>query len=247
MEDSPIETDSSAQFDQSPSHITALADRIGSAAAEDNADEIDVGEELGGADDGDGRTLRRTRNRERVIEALLELIAEGHLEPNVGDIADRAGVSHRSVFRYFEDINDLVRLAIDHEVNAAMPLAVIPDLGVGSLDRRVDAWVESRLRVYARTHQVGRVARLRSASIPAIDASLAVLADLSRAQMRTHFATELDELGSDIEFVLDAAMLLTTFESYDLHRRLYGHGTERIRQVWHVGLAAIFVNSTARR
>lgn len=237
MEDSPTETDTRVQIDPPTSPTTA------------NADRIDVGAELGGADDGDGdgRTLRRTRNRERVIEALLELIAEGQLEPNVADIADRACVSHRSVFRYFEDINDLVRLAIDHEVNAAMPLAVIPELGVGSLDRRVDAWVESRLRVYARTHQVGRVARLRSASIPAIDASLVVLADLSRAQMRTHFATELDELGSDTEFVLDAAMLLTTFESYDLHRRLYGHGTERIRQVWHVGLAAIFANSEARR
>ena len=85
----------------------------------------------------DGRTLRRTRNRTAVIAALLEIIREGNLRPGASEIADRAGVSHRSIFRYFDDLDDLVRTAIDHAFEQAGPMADIPDIGSGSLDERI--------------------------------------------------------------------------------------------------------------
>lgn len=192
-------------------------------------------------DEGDGRTLRRTRNREHVIISLLEIVREGELDPSVAAIADRAGVSHRSVFRYFDDINDLVKTAIDHEIERAMPLAVIPDLGMGSVERRVDAWVDSRLRVFAATYQVGRVARqLRRPMRPSVDEGMKAIYQMSVTQMRQHFATELDRLGADGGLVLDAAMVQTSFESYDLHRRIMEHSTERMRQVWHLALLELF-------
>ena len=191
-------------------------------------------------EEGDGRTLRRTRNRQRVIIALLEIVREGQLDPSVGDIADRAGVSHRSVFRYFDDINDLVRTAIDHEVERATPLALIDDLGLGSIERRIDSWVDSRLRLFAATYEVGRVARHRAPEIPSIDEGMQAIYQLSVTQMRQHFTTELDHLGTDGGFVLDAAMVQTSFESYDLHRRIMEHSTERIRQVWHLALHELF-------
>lgn len=196
-----------------------------------------------GADDeaNDGRTLRRTRNREAVIVALLDLIRDGELDPNVAQIADRAEVSHRSVFRYFDDLSDLVRTAIEHEIRRALPLSIVPDLGMGSLPRRVDSIVDARLRVHEATHQVSRVARLRAPEISAIDESLKVVASLNRAQLRTHFDRELSAIGdARSEFVLDAATVLTSFESYDLHHRMLEHTTERIRLVWHHALLAIF-------
>jgi AcrR family transcriptional regulator len=198
-------------------------------------------------EEGDGRTLRRTRNRQRVIIALLDIVREGELDPSVADIADRAGVSHRSVFRYFDDINDLVRTAIDHEVEQATPLAEIPDLGVGSLDRRIDSWVDTRLRVHAATYQVGRVARHRAPGIPSIDEGMKGIYQLTVTKMRNHFANELDLLGPDGGFVLDAATVLTSFESYDLHRRIMEHSTERIRQVWHLALHELFTRSPEER
>ncbi len=194
-------------------------------------------------DEGDGRTLRRTRNRQRVIIALLEIVRGGELDPSVADIADRAGVSHRSVFRYFDDINDLVRTAIDHEIELAIPLAHIPDLGLGSLDRRIDSWVDSRLRLHSATYQVGRVARHRAPGIPSIDEGMKGIYQLGVTRMRNHFATELDELGTDGGMVLDAAMVLTGFESYDVQRRIMGHSMERIRQVWHLALHELFTRT----
>lgn len=194
-------------------------------------------------EEGDGRTLRRTRNRQRVIIALLDIVREGVLDPSVADIADRAGVSHRSVFRYFDDINDLVSTAIDHEVEQALPLTEIPDLGMGSLDRRIDSWVDMRLRLYTATYQVGRVARFRAPEIRSIDESMKVIYQLGVTKMRNHFTTELDLLGPDGGFVLDAATVLTSFEAFDLHKRIMEHPTERIRQVWHLALHELFTRT----
>jgi AcrR family transcriptional regulator len=198
-------------------------------------------------EEGDGRTLRRTRNRQRVIIALLDIVREGELDPSVADIADRAGVSHRSVFRYFDDINDLVRTAIDHEVEQATPLSEIADLGMGSLDRRIDAWVDMRLSVNLATYQVLRVARHRAPGIPSIDEGMKVIYQLGATKMRNHFATELDQLGPDGGFVIDAATVLTSFEAFDLQKRIMEHNTERIRQVWHLGLHELFTRTPDRR
>lgn len=185
----------------------------------------------------DGRTQRRTRNREAVIGALLELMREGHLEPHVAAIADRAGVSHRSVFRYFDDLSDLVRAAIDREVRDALPLAVLPDIGQGPLERRVESFVDARLRIYERTYQVGRIARLRAATIPALEDGLRSISTLLGSQLRNHFRTELADLDqADADALVDVVLVQVSFESYDLHLRMYGHDPERIREIWHLAL-----------
>lgn len=50
----------------------------------------------------DGRRMRTERGRTAVVEALIELVNEGQY-PTVAQIAERAGVSERTVFRYFPD------------------------------------------------------------------------------------------------------------------------------------------------
>jgi len=200
---------------------------------------------VGAAGSPDGRTQRRERNRDAVIEALLDLIRAGDMEPSAAAIADRAGVSHRSVFRYFADLDDLVRTAVDHEFKTVYPLGVIPDIGQGSLDRRVDALIDSRLRVYSVTYQVSEMARIRAATIPAIDEGLRIISDVLRTQFRRNFAVELEARASDptVEFVVDAAMVITSFEAYSHHRRIFGHSQERVRRVWTTALLALLHNN----
>ena len=41
----------------------------------------------------DGRQLRRERNREAVVEALLDLYRDGNLQPSSEEIAARSGLS----------------------------------------------------------------------------------------------------------------------------------------------------------
>ncbi|MEJ6739489.1 MAG: helix-turn-helix domain-containing protein [Actinomycetota bacterium] len=81
----------------------------------------------------DGRTARRDRGRTAVLEAALELFEEENLEPTPEQIALRAGVSARSVYRYFEDRDQLVRAIIAHKQLKILPLFHIAHIGKGEL------------------------------------------------------------------------------------------------------------------
>lgn len=194
-------------------------------------------------DESDGRKLRRARNRQNVIIALLDLVRSGELNPSVADIAERAGVSHRSVFRYFDDLGDLVRAAIDFEIARCIHLADIPDTGVGPLNRRIESWVESRIRLLSATYQLGRVARYRAVDIPSVEDGLKWVYYLSRTRMYAHFAQEIEALGTEGDLMLDAGMILTGFESYDFQSRVMEHGEDRIRQMWALTLHELFART----
>jgi AcrR family transcriptional regulator len=57
----------------------------------------------------DGRRRRGEDNRARIIKALLELILDGDYTPSAEQVAMRADVSLRTVFRHFEDMDRLYR------------------------------------------------------------------------------------------------------------------------------------------
>lgn len=188
----------------------------------------------------DGRTLRRSRNRDAVIAALLDLIREGNLEPGAAEIADRAGVSHRSVFRYFDDLSDLVRIAVGREFNAAEATAQVPEVGEGTFEDRVTRFVDSRIVLHERIRGVALVARMRANSIPAFDQELATADLYLREQAREHFAEELSAWNlTEREFILDACTVLTGFGSFDIHQRRMSHSIERIKISWTKSLGAL--------
>jgi TetR/AcrR family transcriptional regulator, regulator of autoinduction and epiphytic fitness len=188
----------------------------------------------------DGRTLRRTRNRAAVIVALLSIIREGNLHPGASEIADRAGVSHRSIFRYFEDLDDLVRTAINHAFVEAGPLADVPDIGVGSLDERVRTLVESRIALFEHVDGPMQLARMRASKIPSIDEGIAAIANVFRDQIAEHFASELDAVSDDERpLLVDAVLVLTSYDSFTIHVRLLHSDLERIRAAWVSALTAL--------
>jgi AcrR family transcriptional regulator len=193
-------------------------------------------------DDGhvDGRTLRRTRNRAAVIVALLAIIREGNLHPGASEIADRAGVSHRSIFRYFEDLDDLVRTAIDHAFVEAGPLADISDIGTGSLDERIARLVDARVALFEHIDGTMQLARMRAPRIPSIDEGIAAVANVFRDQIAEHFAAELDVVSDDERLLLvDAVLVLTSYDSCTIHLRLLHSDLERIRTAWVSALTAL--------
>ena len=195
----------------------------------------------GGANEHiDGRTLRRSRNRMAVIDALLALIREGQFESGAAEIAERAGVSHRSVFRYFDDLDDLVRTAIDHQISLADELAQIEGLGEGTLDERIRSLVVGRLALYEYVDGAMRVARMKAPSIPEIDASIAEVAGWFESQLAIHFEPELAVRPvDDAAHLLDACLILTSYDSFDLHTRVLGHDLDRTRASLSTALAAL--------
>ncbi|MEM9939401.1 MAG: TetR/AcrR family transcriptional regulator [Pseudomonadota bacterium] len=78
------------------------------------------------AEASDGRRQRSSRSRRRIIEAMFELLRDGNLAPSAAEVADRADVGLRSVFRHFEDM-DSIYYEMTEEIQAiAMPRVMAP-------------------------------------------------------------------------------------------------------------------------
>ncbi len=89
-------------------------------------------------------------------------------EPSVEAIAERAGVSYRSVYRYFEDRTELMLSAIARVMGDHWPIFDVEDLGDGSLDARIDRLIAVRLAAYRRLAPLTRIAIRRRADEPAV-------------------------------------------------------------------------------
>jgi len=105
----------------------------------------------------DGRRERGARNKEAVVSALLELYSQGEVQPPAARIAEMAGVSERSVFRYFDDMEDLASCAIAVQWDRIRDLYETLDSS-GDLTKRINSIVDHRLKLYDKVGNVMRVA-----------------------------------------------------------------------------------------
>jgi AcrR family transcriptional regulator len=160
----------------------------------------------------DGRRLRREVNREAVLDALGELFAENKLEPSTAEIASRAGISTRSLFRYFDDVDDLHRAAIDRQLALARPLLVLPASPDDAIDVRITKLVEARVQMFEMIEPAARAARVCSHRSPVVDAQLRDGRRHLRKQIETLLGDELSTAS------LAAADALCSFETHQLLR-----------------------------
>jgi AcrR family transcriptional regulator len=215
-----------------------------SAWAPDPGDERDAGSAI-----TDGRQLRRERNREAVVDALLDLYREGNLQPGTEEIAARSGLSPRSLFRYFDDVDDLTRTAIRHQEHRVMhlvPIEVGPDR---PFEDRVAALVDQRFALFEAVGHAALVARLRAPFQPVLADEVHLHRVFLRSQVAALFEPELVVMDKAVagsgDDALAAADVLTSFESCQLLRQAQGLGPSRARAVVIAALAALFDASTA--
>jgi AcrR family transcriptional regulator len=95
----------------------------------------------------DGRRLRSRDSKRKIVAAMLELVREGRIAPTAEEVAQRANVGLRTVFRRFKDMESLYA-----EMAIAISEKVAPIIDEKLED---DAWhlnlaqlLERRLRVY---------------------------------------------------------------------------------------------------
>ncbi len=167
----------------------------------------------------DGRRLRRETNRRAVIDALVGLQNAGHLEPTIEEIAAAAGLSSRSVFRYFTDVEDLVQEAVARQQRRLAPLLALDLDPEMSLVERIEAFVEHRLRLIDAMGNVALVARLRAHAQPLVAAEVTRMRRLMREQVDVAFAPELGRLDPEAAKQAVAALdVLASFEAQQLLR-----------------------------
>jgi TetR/AcrR family transcriptional regulator, regulator of autoinduction and epiphytic fitness len=195
----------------------------------------------------DGRNLRRERNREAVVTALLEIYREGNLGPSAEEIAARAGISARSLFRYFADVEDLVRTAIARQQQHLAPLAVLDIPGDLPLAERVDRFVAARVRLLEGMGEVGRVARSIATRQPLVLAELARIRGSLRRQLTALFAPELAAMSpAGRRAAVAAADVVCSWESFDLMHNDQGLSGDDAAAVMRAALLRLLGDATTR-
>lgn len=180
----------------------------------------------------DGRRMRRERNRQAVVDALLALFREGDLRPSSSDVANRANLSPRSLFRYFDDLDDLIRTAVAVQMEQARPLMSIAAVPGDPLQRRIDALVVQRAALFDAIGPAAAVARREAPFQPLLREQVGRTRTALRGQLQALFAPELDALDDEqAATVLAAIDVACSFEAYQLLRADQGLAVAAVRAV----------------
>ena len=172
----------------------------------------------------DGRSARRERNIDSVLDVVLEMFAEESLFPTIEQAAKRSGLSLRSLYRYFADPAELLEAVIERNRERAADDAHLSSISQGPLQDRIDDFVVMRMRLYEKIGPVYRATVANAALNPRIREELAATRDDLRDQFERQFAPELDGREEpDRAAVLSAGDVITQLDSIDFlcrHRQL---------------------------
>ena len=172
----------------------------------------------------DGRVARGERTRAAIVQALLDLLVEGDPTPTTAQIAERAGVSVRSLFGHFADTEALYRDLAREQAVRVTPLVEALER-TGTLPQRIDALVAQRAELFETIAPVRHAIGTRAGRSEALQARLGEVAMVLRDQVSHQFADELDVLDADGgRRLLDALDLLCSFEAWDRLRGVQGLG-----------------------
>lgn len=188
----------------------------------------------------DGRTARRDRNRTEVVEAALALVDEGVIDPSVEQLTERSGLSARSIFRYFEGLDDLRRAVIRCHFERLQPLLASVDVGDGSLETRIKKFVDARLKFNEAIAGPARTARMRSHFAPVIAEDVQEYRQILDSAVREQFAPELKTRSkAESEDLIALIDSLVSFDSWDLLTRDHRRSRTQVRRAWTLALESL--------
>lgn len=138
----------------------------------------------------DGRLARSARTFFAVVDALLGLVQEGNLRPTAAMVAERAGVSRRSVYLHFDNIEALLAAAADrHAVRTADlwrgPSSDLP------LVERIDELVRRWAIALEEVSPVRRAITLHRDTSPGVARCLRIARENAVDELERVFAPEL--------------------------------------------------------
>ena len=130
----------------------------------------------------DGRRRRSQASRDRIIAAMMALVEGGAITPSAEEVAARAEVGLRSVFRHFKDMESLyaemsMRLAGGYAASLA------PFEAQGFPDQLFEA-IDRRFGVFERMLPFKRAADAHRHESPAIQAHYDAVLALLRARLQ---------------------------------------------------------------
>jgi TetR/AcrR family transcriptional regulator of autoinduction and epiphytic fitness len=187
----------------------------------------------------DGRTVRAERTRQGLVDSLLALLDEGQLKPTAGEIAERAGVSERSVFQHFPDREGLFEAVAREQYERIMPTLVPIDTTL-PLPERIEQFVAQRSHLYERIAGVRRAGLLIEHESPAVAGWLTTARKAKAAEAERVFWRELEAIpGDEREPIRAALVALCAWGSWDSGRAHQRLSVARARAALAAGIAAL--------
>jgi len=100
----------------------------------------------------DGRHARSERSRQAMVDALLDLLKEGSPRPSSAQIAERAGVTQRTLFNQFGDMDSLISAVAARQAQRFLKL--LPQAGEGTFEERVASYCVGLERLLEETMHI---------------------------------------------------------------------------------------------
>jgi len=202
---------------------------------------------MGGADAPirvDGRNARAERTRAAIVEAHLTLIGEGDLRPTGERIAERAGVSLRTLWTNFKDMETLFEASGD-QVLRQQDTAYRPVSVALPLAKRVDAYCRQRARLLQLIAPAARAAQMREPVSAQLRRNRLKHIARVRVEVEQLFAAELDRAGPGREQLVNALIAASMWPTWSMLRDGLGLGVDQSRAVMTRTVAALLADSTA--
>lgn len=187
----------------------------------------------------DGRAARAMRTRNAVVDAMLDLVDEGHIRPSAALIAQRAGVSLRSVYQHFDDLETLFEVAAERHQQRYAHLEPLPPLPT-DVGGRIQAYVAHQARRLEAVTPMARAAALQAPFSPGVASRLAAARRRHRETLARVFAPALAQ-AEQPDRLLSAAEVATGWSAWESLRTTIGLSAADATCVVELTLRRLFV------
>ena len=174
----------------------------------------------------DGRRLRSADSRARIVAAMLELIQAGETLPGAEQVAVRADVGLRTVFRHFKDMDSLYS-EMSQVIEAKVRAVAAEPFRATDWRGKLGEFVERRSRVFEQMGPFKRALDERRRRSEAVASDGVKMAAELRAILKRELPAEVT--GDPLRF--EALDMLLSFETWSRLRRDQGLGPDAARQV----------------
>ena len=173
----------------------------------------------------DGRVQRSERSREAIVQAMIDLIGAGALSPTAQQVAARADVGVRTVFRHFSDMDTLLATMNERLSEQVRPLFA-DEVQDGPLEARVRALLDARFEI------LERVAPYMRSAQPQRDRSdfLQTQHEQTVRDLQRDLRHRLPEIADADSAIADGLDLALSFEAWDRLRSDQHLGARRARE-----------------
>lgn len=177
----------------------------------------------------DGRTLRGQRTRAALVDTVLAMVQRGELRLTAPAIAHAAGVSIRSLFQHFPDLESLWVAAADKTLELTLP-RIQPIESEGPFDARLAAFLDQRCGVLETTTPMRRAASLLAPFSDEMQRRFENARKIGADELSRAFGRELERCPGDVRPRVFASLeIATSWAAWESLRKIRALSLEASR------------------